>query len=179
MWLRPEIGEPANVLLVGPPNIELTNEVCQRLLTTVSYREEKILAIGYGEKDETWLGSLEYVPINLTIKWCDNEKRSTNNGLRELRKILSDFLQTPTISHQIMYLDSLTAISKEYDSSAVYEVCQHLTKQLHAAHAVGLFRIDRTAHSQREIESLSKLFDFTAEFKENSKDWEIKESILH
>lgn len=179
MWLRPEIGEPANVLLITPPDRELTHEVCQRLLTTASYRQEKILAVGYGEKDETWLDKLEYVPSNLTIKWCNNESQSNNDEIVELRKFLSDFLCTTTTSHRIVYFDSLTSIFKEYDSVMVYNICQYLTKQLHTANAVGLFRMDQTAHSQQEIESIAKLFDFTAELKKSSKEWEIKESILH
>lgn len=175
-WLRPAIDEPANVLLIGSQNGGTTQEICQDILTTVSLRQETILAVGYGTKENTWLKDIDFIPSNLTVEWCD-DKHSNVHKVSKLSDIIDSFLSTPTSSHPIVYIDSLTFLFVDTDFVMASNICQDLTQQLHSVKATGFFRIDPTMHNQREIESIAKHFDYIAEFIPNSKMWKVDATV--
>ncbi|UHQ98738.1 hypothetical protein HYG81_22530 (plasmid) [Natrinema zhouii] len=178
LWLRPKIEEPATVLLIGAGNNEYTRNVCQKLLTTVSYRQESILAIGYGERKRTWLDNLEYEPANLTIKWLSSDQVDYDEigGLQELE---NGFQPLSIDHHRIVYFDNASSMFKDSDDFVTsYKKFQHTISRLSTMATILFSRIDPTIHTSYEIETISKQFDYVATLDENTGNWEIKESIL-
>ena len=153
--------------------------MCQRLLTTASYRDERILAVGCGDRSGTWLDRIEYAPVNLTIEWCGDTHRGLPRGLAELRDVIRDFVSNQSGGHYVVYIDGLSPMITRDDSITTYGAIRELTEMLRDGSAVGFLRLDPADHTRREVETIAKSFDFTAELTDDSSTWRLVESSRH
>jgi len=169
LWIQPHVGQTANVLLLGSHDATSRGDVCQRLLTTVSYADERVLAIQCGDTSDTWLYELKYVPATLTIKRCAESEETISNDLSTMREAISDFIRARTDGQCIVYVDSIDPVLKYADSVTAYNALRGLAQLLREGQAIGFFRVDPRKRTRQEIEAISKLFDFTAELTDNSR----------
>lgn len=182
--LRTRLGDAANVLLLVSRTNTTDQSACTDLLTTDATEPADVLYVvleaSATNRLMSWRRHVRTIPSTKTelisvgestrpssemipIDAGSREYLEEPTNLTDLGVTISDRLETgaDTTVPTALCFDSLTALLEHIELDQVFRFLHALTGRVEATGTVAHYHMDPTAHDERAINTLSRLFDAT------------------